>query len=140
MCTWPNCGKAFGSKWGLGRHYRIHTGDKPWAATAESRQQKEVAKMREQLMEALQNEHSLLADALAGSGGDAGSATDGSDGSSLMSSGVDAALASLYHSSASGSNGLSVNLSMPAVLALNALSGGDDGSAIACGDGTRAGW
>ena len=33
-----------------------------------------------------------------------------------------------------------VNLSMPAVLALNALSGGDDGSAIACGDGTRAGW
>ena len=29
-CTWPNCAKMFSSRWGLERHYRIHTGEKPW--------------------------------------------------------------------------------------------------------------
>ena len=30
LCTWENCGKSFSSRWGLDRHYRIHTGEKPW--------------------------------------------------------------------------------------------------------------
>ena len=30
VCSWRNCGRAFSTKWGLGRHERIHTGNMPW--------------------------------------------------------------------------------------------------------------
>ena len=35
VCPWTNCNKRFSSRWGLGRHYRIHTGVKPWVCRHE---------------------------------------------------------------------------------------------------------